>query len=89
MQLLQGKMQEATLSTNHPDGTSFYPKSKQCIQKKAIKYKPHQGLHLSAVPSLVHGSNWLEKQTVRLLLEAVKTTQKSAKEMKFVKALKK
>lgn len=44
---------------------------------------------MSAVPSLVHGSNCLEKQTVRILTEAVKTTQKSAKEMKFVKALEK
>lgn len=82
-------MQETTPSTNHCDGTSLYPKSKQNIQKKAMKCKPRRGLHLSAVPSLVQGSNWLEKQTVKLLLKAMKTTQKSAKEMKFVKALKK
>lgn len=34
MQLLQGKMQEVTLSTNLSDGMSFYPKSEQYIQKK-------------------------------------------------------
>lgn len=67
----------------------FIQNQNNTFRKKAIKCKPHWGLHLSAVPSLVHGSNCLEEQTLRILPEAVKTTQKSAKEMKFFKALEK
>lgn len=41
----------------------FIQNQNNTFRKKAIKCKPHWGLHLSAVPSLVHGSNCLEEQT--------------------------